>query len=73
MRSFEKILDDCFKGLEKSEKFFIDNFLDYFNNYLTVAKFAEDRGITIEKANQIIRIGNHMHEKKINDLKRGKK
>jgi len=42
-------------------------YLEYVNDYLTVAKFAEHYGFTIEDANDIIDIGcvvNNMREKK---------
>jgi hypothetical protein len=36
---------------------FISEYLDYVNNYLTVAKFAEHRQITEEEAQTIITTG----------------
>jgi len=32
-------------------------YLDWFNNYLTVEYFAEDKGITVDVANDIIDAG----------------
>ena len=40
-------------------------FLDYANNYLTVAKFAESYGITAKQANRILYIGRKLHYKKV--------
>ena len=34
----------------------INFFLDYFNNYLTVTKMAEDYGITKDECDQLIEI-----------------
>lgn len=39
----------------------INFFLDYFNNYLTVTKMAEDYGITKDECNQLIEIGRKYH------------
>ena len=38
------------------------SFLDYFNNYLTVEKFAEHNNITETDANTIIEMGRKYHE-----------
>jgi len=37
-------------------------FLNYFNNYLTVAKFAEALDITEEQAKELIDRGRNIHE-----------
>jgi len=37
-------------------------FLDYFNNYLTVAKIAEHYGITEAEARYAIDVGRDIHE-----------
>ena len=37
-------------------------YLDYFNNYLTVDKFAACYNITISKANQIIDKGRQINQ-----------
>jgi hypothetical protein len=39
------------------------SFLDYFNNYLTVEKFAEHNNITEGDAQIIINMGKKYHEK----------
>ena len=38
-------------------------YLDYVNNYLTVAKFAEHNGMTNAQAHAIIDIGRELHGK----------
>jgi hypothetical protein len=38
-------------------------YLDYVNNYLTVAKFAEHNGITVSQASTLIFIGRDLHER----------
>ncbi len=53
-----------------------DYFREYFNNYLTVEKFAQDFNFTIKQANSIISRGRTMHnkqakqEKKFNHIKK---
>lgn len=47
-------------------------FLDYFNNYLTVAKFAEHNEISEEQANQLIEMGRVLHEQHVQLLKGNK-
>lgn len=44
-------------------------FLDYTNNYLTVAKFAEVYNITTKRANRILHIGRKLHYRKRMDGK----
>lgn len=39
----------------------IDFYLDYFKNYLTVVKMAEDYRITFEECKQLIEIGRKYH------------
>lgn len=39
-----------------------EKFLDYFNNYLTVEKYAEDNEITYAEAAWVIRTGRKYHE-----------
>lgn len=36
-------------------------FLDYTNNYLTIERFAEDKGISETDAKTIIRLGKKYH------------
>ena len=37
-------------------------YLDYFNNFITIAKFAEFYGITEKKAVTLIAIGQHINQ-----------
>ncbi len=37
-------------------------FLDYLNNYLTVERYAEHNGLTVEQAQQLIDLGKSVHE-----------
>jgi len=37
-------------------------FLDYFNNYLTVEKYAEHNQLTVEQAQKLIDLGREVHE-----------
>jgi len=37
-------------------------FLDYFNNYLTIEKFAEHNNINVEVAQTVINAGRELHE-----------
>ena len=41
----------------------IDEYLDYFNNYLTVAKFAEDRGLTLEQGQDLVLLAKCSYQK----------
>lgn len=38
-----------------------DFYLDYVNNYLTTQRIADDYGITVELATQIIELGKFVH------------
>lgn len=37
-------------------------YLDYFNNFLTLAKFAEHYGLTEAQAETVIQLGKEIHE-----------
>lgn len=37
-------------------------YLDFVNNYLTVAKFAEHNGLTENQAMKVIELGKELHE-----------
>ena len=37
-------------------------YLDWFNNYLTVAVFAEHREISVKQANKLLNEGRDLHE-----------
>ena len=38
-------------------------YLDYFNNYLTIQKFADDNNLSISEANKIINKGRKLNQK----------
>lgn len=40
-------------------------YLDYFNNFLTLEKFAEHYGLDLEQAKNVIALGKDIHEKQI--------
>jgi len=44
-------------------------YLDYFNNYLTVKKFASDYDFNIELANKIINNGRELNDYRVKNLK----
>lgn len=39
-----------------------DDFLDWFNGYITLDKYAEDREITTGQARRLIELGREIHE-----------
>ena len=45
-----------------ANKYFINAFLDYFNNYLTIEKYAEDNEISTADAQKLIDAGRKYHE-----------
>ena len=45
-----------------ANKYFRAAFLDYLNNYLTIAKYAEDNGISTADATNLIDAGRKYHE-----------
>lgn len=47
------------------KKQIIDAFLDYFNNFITLEKFAEYYGISESAAKKIIDAGREMHENEV--------
>lgn len=44
-------------------------YLSYTNDYLTLARYAEDLGISIEFARAILKEGKHLHELKVELLR----
>jgi hypothetical protein len=40
-------------------------FLDWFNNYLTVERFAEDHGWLVVEAKEVIERGRRIHEERV--------
>ena len=48
-----------------ANKYFRTAFLDYFNNYLTIEKYAENNGISTADAHKLIDAGRKYHEKHV--------
>jgi hypothetical protein len=44
-------------------------YLDYFNNFLTVAKFAEYYGLAENEADAVILMGRRYHEDRVRTMK----
>lgn len=53
----------------KHQEYAIECFLDFFNDYLTVEKFAEHYGVTEKYAISLINEGNRLHELKVEHFK----
>lgn len=49
-----------------------DAFLDYLNDYITVAGFAMDYGLSNEEAMQVLQLGKAFHEKRAANAKSNK-
>ena len=47
---------------ERTERDLISNYLDYFNNYLTVSAFAQAYGLTPFEAMKVISKGRDLNE-----------
>jgi aromatic ring hydroxylase len=47
----------------KVKQVLIDQYLDYFNNYLTIAKYAEDNDLALHQAQTVVSLGKQLHEK----------
>jgi len=47
----------------KVKQVLIEQFLDYFNNYLTISKYAEDNDLELHQAQTVISLGRALHEK----------
>ena len=41
-------------------------YLDWFNNFLTVERFAEYYGMSVDKAHKVIRIGRYLNHRRDN-------
>lgn len=65
---FESEIDEAIESISKR-----DLFLDYFNNYLSIEKFAEHNEIDLESAKIIIEQGRFEHEKYCASIKKGVK
>ena len=48
-----------------ANKYFREAFLDYFNNYVTIEKYAEHNGISTADAKILIDAGRKYHEQNI--------
>jgi hypothetical protein len=48
--------------MTNTQKFLQEMYLEYFNDYLTVDKFAEHKGITPHAACQMLKEGKAIHE-----------
>lgn len=44
-----------------------DMFLDYFNNYISIEKFANDNHLSITEANALIALGHKVHGRIVMD------
>lgn len=44
------------RGLNMHKQVLLDMFLDYFNNYLTIEKFAEHNEITVDQARALVTV-----------------
>ena len=47
---------------------FADAYLDWWNNYLTVQRFADDYGLTVDHARMLIEIGRACHQQRVAEL-----
>lgn len=54
---------------ELSDNKLVEHFLDYFNNYLSVERFAEANGWFKEEAQRVIDIGRDIHEERVKPCK----
>ena len=48
-----------------ANKYFINAYLDFFNNYLTIEKYAEHNEISTADAQELIDAGRKYHEKHV--------
>jgi len=51
-------------AVEKAADHFQELYLDWFNNFLTLDRFAEYYELSTEKANQHINIGRKIHQQR---------
>ncbi len=54
-------LTQCITTMYSDDKF-AAHFRDFYNNYLTIEKYAEHQGVSVQFAKHIIRIGRIYHE-----------
>jgi hypothetical protein len=57
------------KLIEQLSETTADLYLDYYNNFLTVAKFAHYYGLTENEADAVILMGRRCHEKRVQSMK----
>ena len=55
--------------MRTTDKLLRDLFLDWFNNYLTVEKFAEHRELSVLDAKRFIELGRTIHENNVQCIK----
>jgi hypothetical protein len=55
---------------ERTEQDLILNFLDYFNNFLSIERFAEYYGLKRFEALMVINAGREAHEKTVTEGKK---
>ena len=46
----------------KFQQVLIDQYIYFFNNYLTIAKYAEDNGLTIQQAQSVLTLGKQLND-----------
>ena len=46
-----------------------NEYLNWFNDYLTIEKYAEHRGITVDQAQTLIDLGRSVHESIVEEYK----
>jgi len=56
--------------MNETKTFLANFFLDFFNNYLTMEKFANDKGLTQFEAQRLINIGRKYHNQNAEKLKK---
>ena len=52
-------------GLSLTETTIADDYLDYFNNWLSYAGWASAKGISEESATEYLSTGRKLHEKRV--------
>ena len=52
--------------VDASADYFQEMYLDWFNNFLTIERFAEWYAISEEKASSIISTGRNIHHHRVN-------
>jgi hypothetical protein len=62
----DKYENEIQTAVDDAASFFMGRYLTWFNDYLTLDKFAEDHGITRDKAEVQIRIGKKIHNQLTN-------